>query len=71
MTYWNTHKIRKQKNKSMPSGATPTDIFTSPGVDAEFDEGAYCVYAKLGSPKVTSFSAWTVFQGMAPLIFHV
>lgn len=28
--YWNTHKVRKQKDKNMPSGATPTDIFTSP-----------------------------------------
>ncbi|KAF8583634.1 hypothetical protein K439DRAFT_1647174 [Ramaria rubella] len=30
MTYWNNHRVRSQKNKLMPSGATPRDIFTSP-----------------------------------------
>jgi hypothetical protein len=90
----------------MPSGATPTDIFTSPeayggrsfaipvpkeaveklretigmtreeafrwpGVDAEFDAAAYRAYAELGSPELTSATAWTVFKSMAPLVFHV
>jgi hypothetical protein len=27
---WNMHKIQTQNNKIMPSGATPTDIYTSP-----------------------------------------
>ncbi|KAF8576012.1 hypothetical protein K439DRAFT_1541744 [Ramaria rubella] len=29
-TYWNNHRVHSQKNKLMPSGATPRDIFTSP-----------------------------------------
>ncbi|KAF7975358.1 hypothetical protein HWV62_9675 [Athelia sp. TMB] len=28
--YWNTHRIWKQKNKNMPSGAAPRDVYTSP-----------------------------------------
>jgi len=90
----------------MPSGATPTDIFTSPeaysghsfaipmpkeavsqlrgtigmsheealgwpGVDAEFDDAAYRAYAALGSPLLTSTSAWNVFKAMAPIVFQV
>ncbi|EPQ56805.1 hypothetical protein GLOTRDRAFT_104539 [Gloeophyllum trabeum ATCC 11539] len=30
VAYWNSHRIRNQKNKLMPSGATPTDMFTRP-----------------------------------------
>ena len=32
VAYWNSHRVQFQKNKSMPSGATPCDIFTSPQV---------------------------------------
>ena len=28
--YWNTHRVRKQKNKRMPSGGTPLDFYTCP-----------------------------------------
>lgn len=28
--YWNTHKVRTQEGKKMPSGATPLHIFTCP-----------------------------------------
>ncbi|KAF8589727.1 hypothetical protein K439DRAFT_1246144, partial [Ramaria rubella] len=28
--YWNNHQVRSQKNKLMPLGAMPWDIFTSP-----------------------------------------
>jgi hypothetical protein len=90
----------------MPSGATPTDIFTSPeayggrsfaipipkeavsqlrgtigmareeafqwpGVDMEFDGAASRAYAELGSPELTSASAWDIFKAMAPLVFRV
>ena len=32
-TYWNNHRIRKQKNKAMPSGHVPMNTFCNP---AEF-----------------------------------
>lgn len=28
--YWNNHKIRRQKNKQMPSGHIPIDVFENP-----------------------------------------
>lgn len=28
--YWNCHRVRTQKKKSMPSGATPTDVYEDP-----------------------------------------
>ncbi|KAF8511093.1 hypothetical protein JB92DRAFT_3144212 [Gautieria morchelliformis] len=31
IAYWNSHRVRTQHNKLMPSGATPCNIFTSPG----------------------------------------
>ncbi|KAF8519431.1 hypothetical protein JB92DRAFT_3112393 [Gautieria morchelliformis] len=30
VAYWNSHRVRTQHNKLMPSGATPSNIFTSP-----------------------------------------
>lgn len=30
MEYWNSHKIRRQNGKKMPSGATPRHVFTCP-----------------------------------------
>ncbi|KAF8519423.1 hypothetical protein JB92DRAFT_3112377 [Gautieria morchelliformis] len=30
IAYWNSHRVRTQHNKLMPSGATPSNIFTSP-----------------------------------------
>nr|VWP00215.1 Autophagy-related protein 9 [Ganoderma boninense] len=28
--YWNSHRVRKQKDKLMPSGSTPNDFFATP-----------------------------------------
>lgn len=30
MDYWNTHRVRKQGDKILPSGTTPADIFRFP-----------------------------------------
>jgi hypothetical protein len=52
-------------------GTSREDVFQWPGVDAEFNDAAYRVYAELGSPELVSTSAWTVFMSMAPLLYRV
>jgi hypothetical protein len=52
-------------------GMTREEAFQWPGVDTEFDEAASHAYAELGSPELTSASAWGIFKAMAPLVFRV
>ncbi|KAF8584361.1 hypothetical protein K439DRAFT_1653235 [Ramaria rubella] len=84
-TYWNNHRVRSQKNKLMPSGATPWDIFTSPqayGVPQDAinalradllhsrQEALQFVWNHLRSPPCTVSSGWDIFTKMLLLWPH-
>ncbi|KZV59392.1 hypothetical protein PENSPDRAFT_672386 [Peniophora sp. CONT] len=78
INYWNDHPIRKQKNKKMPSGATPRDVWLSPdycGVEhVGFPIPAEVIQAKRDALRLTREEAYCWvgedFKKVAKAAYH-
>ncbi|KAJ7769521.1 hypothetical protein B0H16DRAFT_1661037 [Mycena metata] len=76
---WNSHVIRRQRNKLMPSGVSPNELYAHPDIQisrdtalswvpAEFDTIASQVYELIGSPMCSAETAWDLFSRMASVM---